>query len=637
MSSKNLLSMELTAAAAFLFSVAHADDAQAVKGVWTKSSWSAGFEPSQNNVIYGLLPDSASGLSQHEGSKSYDALTDGYAKPKTKDQTTCLDNYASLTYSLKAPCDISEVRVYSTWADSGRDELSIDKIIAVKSTGEEVVLNSEGVKWDGGSDGGNCGFVSLKMAEGPLCTDVSKIVFKMGSHEYNRYIGYAELEVLSDGFKVVETSPVEIGPEGSVEITASPDELILYGLNGGNLTISGADTVVAQNLTTDRTFAGIDFSSYWPWIEGTVTVKDGATLTSNTMLFRGSGVQDGEKENYREKTRLLIVQSGAKASFSPPAGYVDIVGIRNGTHENASVLVEGKGSALTLPDNVYVGKKNDGNNAGHHAKVEIKNGGLLEAGRLYLGWNCTSFEFLVDGATVKALKGISVFDGNARWTVSTISFKDCLVETPFYKCAHASSAYAGDKISFDGAVFRPVGEVNAKYFDTTLVAGEKRIVHTLSGNGLIIEAPEGSSLEVSGMFNGDGGFTKRGAGTVVLSANNEYAGATVVAEGTLRLTGRVAGAIQVAPCAALELPIPAEGAEVPEVPQLVMAEGSVLRAVTPALPEGVERVDVLRSSGEISVPRGMRDASGYVFYVASTASGNVLRYGSKPGFLVKVR
>ncbi|MBR4893856.1 MAG: autotransporter-associated beta strand repeat-containing protein [Kiritimatiellae bacterium] len=535
MSSKNLLSMALTAAAAFLFSVAHANDAQAGTGVWTKSSWSTGFESAENNVIYGLLPDSASGLSQDEGSKSYDALTDGYAQPKTKDQTTCLVNNASLTYSLKAPCDISEVRVYSTWADSGRDELSIDKIIAVKSTGEEVVLNSEGVKWDGGSDGGNCGFVSLKMAEGPLCTDVSKIVFKMGIHEYNRYIGYAELEVLSDGFKVVKTSPVEIGPEGSVEITASPDELILYGLNGGNLTISGADTVVAQNLTADRTFAGIDFSSYWPWIEGTVTVKDGATLTSNTMLFRGSGVQDGEKENYREKTRLLIVQSGAKASFSPPAGYVDIVGIRNGTHENASVLVEGEGSALTLPDKVYVGKKNDGNPAGHHAKVEIKNGGLLEAGTLYLGWNCTGFEFLVDGATVKALKGISVFEGNARWTASTISFKDCLVETPFYKCAHASSAYSSDKISFDGAVFRPVGEVNAKYFDTTPVAGEKRIVHTLSGNGLIIEAPEGTSLEVSGMFNGDGGFTKRGAGTVVLSANNEYAGATVVAEGTLRL------------------------------------------------------------------------------------------------------
>ena len=166
MSSKNLFSMALTAAAAFLFSVAHADDAQAVNGVWTKSSWSTGFESAENNVIYGLLPDSASGLSQDEGSKSYDALTDGYAQPKTKDQTTCLVNNASLTYSLKAPCDISEVRVYSTWADSGRDELSIDKIIAVKSTGEEVVLNSEGVKWDGGSDGGNCGFVSLKMAEG---------------------------------------------------------------------------------------------------------------------------------------------------------------------------------------------------------------------------------------------------------------------------------------------------------------------------------------------------------------------------------------------------------------------------------------------------------------------------------------
>ena len=57
MSSKNLLSMALTAAAAFLSFVVHADDTQAVNGVWTKSSWSAGFSPSENNVIYGLLPD----------------------------------------------------------------------------------------------------------------------------------------------------------------------------------------------------------------------------------------------------------------------------------------------------------------------------------------------------------------------------------------------------------------------------------------------------------------------------------------------------------------------------------------------------------------------------------------------------
>lgn len=148
---------------------------------------------------------------------------------------------------------------------------------------------------------------------------------------------------------------VEITKDNDISITATPEgDAVIYGLNGGNLTISGSDTVVTQNLPADNTMAGVNFGNYLPWIEGTVTVENGAKLTSNTQLFRGSGVVDG---NNNTKLRQLIVASGAKVAFQPKSGYVDIIGIRNGSAENAAVRVTGEGSVLTLPDKVYVGKK----------------------------------------------------------------------------------------------------------------------------------------------------------------------------------------------------------------------------------------------------------------------------------------
>ncbi|MBR5457863.1 MAG: autotransporter-associated beta strand repeat-containing protein, partial [Kiritimatiellae bacterium] len=146
-----------------------------------------------------------------------------------------------------------------------------------------------------------------------------------------------------------------------------------------------------------------------------------------------------------------------------------------------------------------------------------------------------------------------------------------------------------------------------------------------------------TKINANANIEGTGGLTKLGEGILELASTNTYAGTTRVSEGTLRLTGRVAGAIEVASGASLELAISAEGEEVPYVPNLVMEEGSSLKAVTPGLSEGVARVDVLRSYGEILVPAGVRDASGNIFYVSSTPAGNILRYGRKPGFAVLVR
>ena len=97
-----------------------------------------------------------------------------------------------------------------------------------------------------------------------------------------------------------------------------------------------------------------------------------------------------------------------------------------------------------------------------------------------------------------------------------------------------------------------------------------------------------------------------------------------------------AGAIKVANGATLELPLPDQAA-VPTVPSLVVEEGGALAAIAPALPEGVMRVDVLRTTGELSIPEQNRDAAGNVFFAKTTAEGCVLQYGKPLGLQILVR
>ena len=136
---------------------------------------------------------------------------------------------------------------------------------------------------------------------------------------------------------------------------------------------------------------------------------------------------------------------------------------------------------------------------------------------------------------------------------------------------------------------------------------------------------------------GAGTLIKLGAGTLTLASTNSYAGATVVSNGTLRLAGRVAGPIAVAPGATLALPVPAAGEAVPTVPSLVVEEGGALAALVPGLPEGVACVDVLRTTGALSIPAQTGDAAHKRFFVGPSRGGLVLRYGNPPCTVITIK
>ena len=533
-------------AAAFLALGALQADAA---GTWTTSSWDGGFTPSANNILRTMSPDNPSaaanalinpnnGNTITEGSCSYATLTDGDAGTKNKAMTIALPSNCTLSYALGSARTIKEVRIYSTWGDGGRDTLSVASVTAETQGGQTVTLSPSSVSHSGNN---NCACATLKMADDtPLCENVVKVTFNFGAQE-NGYVGYSELEVIVDGTVDLDLSGViEITAGNDVTASETPADLSIYGPHGGNLTIAGSGTVVTQNVPMVKILDGVNFGDYWPWIEGVVTVENGATLESDTQLFRGSGVANTSQNSL---TRKLVVQSGATAIFTPASGEAYLVGLENSGYDNAWVVVTGTNSTLTLPANVYL--SNRGDYGGHGGGLDILDGGHVEMGTFYVGYHCGTLRLNIDGGSLRTTGGIYGFKNGSRWTGATILFKDCVIETPFYKMAYPHGN-GGSTVTFNGAVFKPVGTPAANFIDAS-PTGDARCPHTVVGNGLIVDAPAGATLNVPAMLQGAGGFTKRGAGTVNLSGANTYTGMTTVEAGTLAIpsSGALCGGLVV--------------------------------------------------------------------------------------------
>ena len=60
----------------------------------------------------------------------------------------------------------------------------------------------------------------------------------------------------------------------------------------------------------------------------------------------------------------------------------------------------------------------------------------------------------------------------------------------------------------------------------------------LTSHDLVLTAPAGGALMISGAIGGSGGLAKTGLGLLVLSSSNSYAGGTTVSAGTLEVVDR---------------------------------------------------------------------------------------------------
>lgn len=140
---------------------------------WTKGSWSSVTpKPAENNVFAGLNGQ----------------FTDGSFADKLR-----VDSFAVQTYRLQQPANISEIRIYNQWNDTGRQALNVTSVDfsdakgLIKRLNVPVSYNSGTAKTYG----------ILKRPDGlPLCLKATVVTINFGEQQ-NTWIGCAEIEAIA--------------------------------------------------------------------------------------------------------------------------------------------------------------------------------------------------------------------------------------------------------------------------------------------------------------------------------------------------------------------------------------------------------------------------------------------------------
>ena len=247
--------------------------------VWTKAPYSQGtFSPAANNLLANATPLAYSGLPNGlEGTAGVGVLTDGVV-PTAADMAQygklCgVPSNASVTYSLGAlPVTLNEVRIYSMWKDSGRDQIGIASIQYQDASGDTWhALPESNVTYDQGTFLNSAFFA--RPDGSPLAENATAIRINFSTQE-NGWCGYAEIEALgfaAEGMTVPVTglslsawraalswTPMFLGAGAS-----SADIYFDYGLDASSL----SPALVISNLLLDA--------------EGSYSIPD--TLTASTV------------------------------------------------------------------------------------------------------------------------------------------------------------------------------------------------------------------------------------------------------------------------------------------------------------------------------------------------------------------
>ena len=323
----------IAAAIAFVPSLVHATNGDAAADgstsvadipdvTWTHETlyWNSSLKQADGNVLYGLYPDPASGISHEENVKTdYGSLTDGKAWKdgsdfsNYKEAVVALVNQASLTYSFKR-CDIAEIRIYAAWGDVGRDDISIASIYAETCYGEKIQISGE--KYQVGGSRYYFNYLSLKMADGsPLCKDVVKLIFNFGVQENGR-AGYLEVQALKWAAPPWETSSwknsVFAPAENNLIRGKTPLSYTEFATSDTSakdvdvLTDGVAEQNVQQKAAIFRSNAVVTYA------------LDGVSVIDEIRIYSTSS--DSYRDELAMKSVLVETPSGFVYAISPPQG-----------------------------------------------------------------------------------------------------------------------------------------------------------------------------------------------------------------------------------------------------------------------------------------------------------------------------
>ena len=269
-----------------------------VTGAWTTAN-SYTFSPAANNLLAGLSPTANFGATSQgaESTATATVLTDG-AAPGGNPTLYAASNNQSILYTLPADAtgyDLSKINIYSSWGDSGRENITLTSIqySTVTDPNTFITLPSSAVNYEGGTAKA---YASFAPATGVLATGVYAVKFNFGGQE-NGYVGYAELEVVGTASVSTPNKTNDL-PVATPLVVSSGATLDLAGCSqqvasladgtggGGSITNSAATTnsvLTLNSASGTSTFSG--------------TLGGGAGTTSLVMAGSGSLTLSGNDSN----------------------------------------------------------------------------------------------------------------------------------------------------------------------------------------------------------------------------------------------------------------------------------------------------------------------------------------------------
>ncbi len=307
------------------------------------------------------------------------------------------------------------------------------------------------------------------------------------------------------------------------------NNLSIVKSGAGILTLSSANTFTGG---TTLSAGGLTLGNAQALGAGTVTLT-GGTLNVGSYALANTVVQSGG----------TITGTGSIAGLTATAGVVSVklVGSGDITKSGAGLLefqgANGASEAYTGNISLSAGTikfTGAGSLGSVNSSVAAYDGTIANAGILEFAGTATqelngiisgTGSLKVSGAGQVLLSGDNTYSGGTTVSAGTAT-------------ANAATSFGSGTVTLSGTGVVDVG--GQAVANSFVVNGG-----TLQGGTISVTKVTGSAGTISVNLNGTGGFTKSGAGTLILGGTNSYTGGTTINGGTLLVSGTV-GAVTVA-------------------------------------------------------------------------------------------
>ena len=275
------------------FAVALAATVATAASVWSKGYYNpANWQVASSNILSssdGVAVSTSGYFFFRESNKNMtstpDYLTDGTV-PTTFDYTQVVGINSDQTAAWTFPkTDIGQIRVFTRWADSGRDGVNISSV-AVRYDGSEewTDIGAPSISYNSSSSDGGSLYAILKDSTGAaLAVGVTGLQLNFGKQEAGG-AGYAEIEALPVVYCYYKSGVFKEGSDDLVVVDSDGNEIQLQ--SGANVmfddSVAGANAIVyfGETLPTGVNYY---FSDNW-----TGTVLPQGVDTATTYIWTGA-------------------------------------------------------------------------------------------------------------------------------------------------------------------------------------------------------------------------------------------------------------------------------------------------------------------------------------------------------------